>query len=309
MRNRYVVFVLLIMLVAGANELAAQMGTGRVAGTVEDTEGNAIEGAKVVAEMSGSDFKLDAASDDKGRWAILGFRKGNYQFTFTAKGFVPQTFNSTISGLGKNPNINVVLEKMTVGQAFTTGPVAETLKEALALYGEKNYAGALEKYQAILEEFPELYQIHLNMGNCYREMNDTEKALAEYEAVLQEEPENSGALVNVGDIMVRKGDLDSAVGYFEKAITQAPGDEVLPFNVAEIYFDQGKVDQAIEYYTRSTEVNPDWPEPYLKMGYAYINLADMENAAAAFQRVIEVAPDTPQAALAQAALDSIQQQQ
>ena len=111
MRNRYIILVLLFfMLVAGANELAAQMGTGRVAGTVKDTENNAVEGVKVVAQMTGSDFQLEGTTDGKGRWAILGFRKGGYQFTFTAKGYVPQQFTSQVSGIGKNPSLNVVME-------------------------------------------------------------------------------------------------------------------------------------------------------------------------------------------------------
>ena len=79
--------------------------------------------------------------------------------------------------MGKNPNINAVLEKMSSGQAFATGPAAETLKEANALYDAKDFAAAIAKYQEILAEWPDLYQIHLNVGNCYREQADYEKAL------------------------------------------------------------------------------------------------------------------------------------
>ncbi len=60
-------------------------------------------------------------------------------------------------------------------------------------------------------------------------------------------------------------------------------------------------------YKRASSIKADWVEPQLKLGYAYINMADMENAAVHFKKVIEMAPDTPQAAVAQAALDSIQQ--
>lgn len=306
MRNRYVVFGLLIMLVVGTGELFAQMGTGRVSGTVNDTEGNPVEGAKIIAEMAGTDFSLDVLSDERGRWAIIGFRKGTYQFTVTAPRHVPQQFSTPVSGMGKNPSINVTLEKMTSGQAFATGPAAETLKEANALYDAKDYTGALAKFQEIRVEFPDLYQIRLNVGNCYRDTGELDKAMAEYEAVLEQEDTNTGALVNVGDMMVRQGDLDSAVTYFERAIENAPEDEVLPFNVAEIYFDQGNVEKAVEYYTRSTEVKPDWAESWLKLGYAHLNMADMESAAVAFQKVIEIAPDTPQAQSAEAALSSIQ---
>jgi Flp pilus assembly protein TadD len=309
MRNSYVALALIIMLVAAAGSIEAQMGTGRVAGTVKDTEGNAIEGAKIVAEMTGSDFSLEATSDNKGRWAVIGFRKGSYSFTVSAPGHVPQQFNTSVSGLGKNPSLNVVLEKMSMGQAFSSGPAAELLNEANQLYDQKSYTEAIAKYEEVMVEFPTLYQIHLNMGNCYRDLGDTEKALAEYNIVLEQEPTHTGALVNLGDAMVRSGDLDEAVSYFEKAIEYAPEDEVLPFNVAEIYFDQGNVQKAIEYYERSATVKPDWPEPYLKVGYAYINMAQMDKAAEAFQKVLDVAPpESAQAQMAQAALSSIQPQ-
>jgi tetratricopeptide (TPR) repeat protein len=259
--------------------------------------------------MTGGDFQLEGTSDKKGRWAILGFRKGSFSFTFTADGFVPQQFTTQVSGLGKNPAVNVVLEPMSMSAAFSGGPASGLLKEAVEAYEQKNYTEAIAKYEQILVEFPSLYQIRLNVGNCHRDMGDLDKALSEYQSVLEKEADHTGALVNMGDVMVRKGDLDQAVTYFEKAILNAPQDEVLPFNVAEIYFDRGNVEKAIEYYERSSQVKPDWPEPYLKVGYAYINLAQMDKAAEAFQKVLEVAPpESPQAQMAQAALDSIQQQ-
>jgi tetratricopeptide (TPR) repeat protein len=297
----------MLLLVTGASELSAQMGTGRVAGTVKDTDGNDVAGATVMAEMTGTDFQLEATTDEKGRWAILGFRKGNYSFTFTAKGYIPQQFSTQVSGLGKNPNVNVVMEKMTSGQAFAAGEAAELMKEARGLYDAKDFAGALTKYQEILTTYPDIYQINVYLGNCNRELGNLDEALANYNIVLTEEPLNTVALVNVGDVYVRKGDFEHAVTYFEQALEQAPEDEVLPFNVAEIYFDQGDVAGAIEYYKRAAAVKADWVEPQLKLGYAYINMADMENAAIHFKKVIEMAPDTPQAAVAQAALDSIQQ--
>ena len=141
---------------------------------------------------------------------------------------------------------------------------------------------------------------------------ETDKAAVEIPSPYSGSIENihvrPGDVVNVGDVHVRKGEFDQAVTYFEQALEQAPEDEVLPFNVAEIYFDQGNVAGAIEYYKRAASIRTDWVEPELKLGYAYINMADMENAAVHFKKVIEMAPDTPQAAVAQAALDSIQPQ-
>jgi tetratricopeptide (TPR) repeat protein len=307
MRNRWFIFVLLIVIVVGAGEAFAQRGRGRVSGTVRDTEGNTIEGAKIVAIMANSDFSLEATSDEKGRFAILGFRKGSYQFTVSAPRHHPQEFTSQVSGLGSNPSLDVTLEPMTSGEALVAGPEGELLSEANALFDANDYTGALAKYEQVLAAFPDLYQIHMNMGNCYRDMGDTEKAMAEYNLVLEQEPNHIGVMVNIGEMAVKQGDLEKAISIFENALETAPDDEAIPFNVAEIYFGQGNVEKAIEYYRRSSELRPDWPDPLLKLGYAYLNLADMENAAAAFEKVIEVAPDTQHAQMAEAALSSIQQ--
>ncbi len=303
MRNRCLSISLVIALFGGVSELVAQRGTGRVAGTIRDTEGNPIEGAKVIAQLSGTEFVLEATTDENGRWAILGFRRGTYSFTYGAEGYQPQIATTSIKQLGKNPAMKVELEK--IQEAFARSMAGTLLADALELQEQKEYSEALAKYDEILTESPSLYQIHMNVGNVYRDMGNFTEAIAEYELVLKEEPEHGGALVSIGDVLVKQNKLKEAVELFERAILQVPEDEVLPFNVAEIYFDTGNVDRAIEYYQRASKVKPDWPEPYLKLGYAYLNAADMEAASAAFQKVVELASGTPQAQMAQSALESI----
>ena len=285
-----------------AASVMAQMGTGRVTGTVKDPQGKPIAGAKITATNPESERALEATSDKGGKWALLGFRSGNYEFTFTADGYKPQAYTNAIKQMNRNPSMDVVLEPLEMGQS--SGGSGGKLDEANQLLEQKQYPEAIAKYEEILAVEPTLYQICYNIGIAQREMGELDKAAASFQKVLEQEANNTSALVAVGDVLAAQGKLDEAVTYFEKAIGQTT-DEVIPFNVAEIYFNQGNTAKALEYYQTASTRKPDWPEPYLKMGYAHLNAGNMDAAMASFQKVVEVAPDSPQAQMAQAALSSL----
>lgn len=300
MVKRCAAFGLTALLAAAT--VMAQMGTGRVTGTVKDPKGKPIAGAKITAVNPESKASLEATTDKDGKWALLGFRSGTYEFTFTADGYQPQGYTNAVKQMGRNPPMDVVLEPLKPGQS--SGGAGGKLAEGNQLLEQKQYAAAIAKYEEILAAEPTLYQIYYNIGTAQREMGELDKAVASFQKVLDQEANNIGALVAAGDVLVVQGKLDEAVTYFEKAIGQTT-DEVIPFNVAEIYFNQGNTAKALEYYQVASTRKPDWPEPHLKMGYAHLNAGNMDAAIASFQKVVEVAPDSPQAQMAQAALSSL----
>lgn len=284
---------------------SAQMGTGRVTGTIKNTQGKPVEGVKITATTAGNDRELETTTDKDGKWALLGFRSGTYEFTFTAPGYKPQGYTNAVKQMGRNPSMDIVLEPLEAGQSGG-GAVGAALDEANKFFDAKQYPEALAKYEEILVDQPTLYQVNYNIGSVYRQMGDLDKAREYYEKVLAEEPMNTAALVGIGDLLVDQGKLEESVPYFEKAIGQTT-DEVVPFNVGEIYMSEGNAAKAIEYYKIAAERKPDWPEAHLKLAYAYLNTGDMAAARGAFEKVVEVAPDTPQAQMAQQALAALPQ--
>ncbi len=285
-----------------ATAVLAQMGTGRVTGTVKDPQGQPIAGAKITATNPESERALEATSGKDGKWALLGFRSGKYEFTFTADGYKPQSYTNNIQQMNRNPSMDVVMEPLGMGQS--AGGAGGKLQEANQLLEQKQYAEAIAKYEEILATEPTLYQVYYNIGIAQREMNELDKATASFQKVLDQEPANTGALVAMGDALVAQKKLDQAVTYFEKAIAQTT-DEVIAFNVAEIYFSQGNNEKALEYYQTASTRKPDWPEPYLKIGFVHMNAGNMEAATASFEKVVVIAPDTPQAQQAQQILATL----
>ena len=301
-KTKITLHVSLVLLVA-TGLVFAQIGTGRITGKIIDTDGNGIEGA-VISFSDPSGKTLSGTTDEEGKWAILGFRSGTYDFHIEAEGYQPTVEKKAVKQSGRN-KLDVVLAPLTsgaVGGDIEGGNAL--LREANDLLRQKQFPEAIAKYEELLEAQPSFYQTHEFIGVAYREMGDYDAALAEFEKVLAQDARHAGALISAGDVLVAQQKLDEAVAYFEKAVAQTT-DEIVPYNVAEIYFNQGNAEKAIEYYQISANYKPDWADPHLKMGFAYLNTGNMEGAKASFQKVVELAPDSPQAQAAQDTLSKL----
>src|SRR5262245_14003787 len=85
MQRALAAFVTCALLAAATPALAQ---AGRAAGTVTDTSGKGIKGATVTAtNREASPSEVTSATDDKGRWAMIGLRPGVWNFTVAAPGF------------------------------------------------------------------------------------------------------------------------------------------------------------------------------------------------------------------------------
>ncbi len=283
------------------------VGRGRIKGTITDNAGNPLEGVKIVAKHTGG-FFLEAITDKDGTWAMAGLGTGMFRITATKEGY-QETFMDKKLSQFKNEPIDFMLNKIvTLPEGTPQIENAESravLEEGFELYEAEQYAEALSKFRAFLEENPTVTQIRVNIANCLRQLEQFPEALDEYQKVLDAiESEKgtlagdalaAGILADMGGIFISQEDFEKASEYFQRSIDVNPQDERLAFNVAEIYFNQGQREKAIEAYNLAIEINPAWPRPYRQLGYAYLNKGDYKAALDSFNKFLELAPDDPQA--------------
>lgn len=287
------------------------LGKGRINGTVVDEKGKPIQQALIVAQsLKYKGTKLQAYSDAKGDWAIGGLGSGYWRITATKKGYSSSFVEMNVSQIRINPPITFTLQKATGAAIFLIDNEASAAFElGNKLMEEKKYDEAIETFQQLLADNPDIYQVHLNLGECYMNKGEMDKAAEEFNKVLQEAElafndykrdvdSSSRAFSGLAQVALKKGDLKSAQSYFAQALEISPQNEVLAYNVGEIYFAHQEIDSAIKYFQQAIEIKKDWSPPYLKLGYTYLHKGDNEKALESLTKFLQLDPESPDAPIA-----------
>ena len=301
------IFVLFLVSWAVMAALAQEhMGKGRINGTVVDEKGQPLEGVLIIADSLEYKTKLQGYSDKKGRFAVAGMGTGNWRITATKKGYNSSYINKYVRQLRKNPPITFRLKKLTeFAPRMSDEESFELFDKGNLLLKEEKYDEALSVFEEFLTKYPEIYHAHLNIGTCYLNKGELNKAEAEFKLILDKTIENFGdykkdpqaslrAFTGLGEIYIRKEDFDTAQKYFAQALDISPEDEVAAYNVAEVFFSHQEVDEAIKYLELSIQIKKDWSKPYLKLGYVYLNKGDYNKSLEYFNKFIEMDPENPE---------------
>lgn len=311
-KHIYNILFLFVMFWGAALQADAQQGRGkgRVKGTIGDESGNPLPEVKITAQHLQSNTMFEGKSDETGKWAIAGLGTGMFRFTASKEGYNTTYQDINVSQFSRNnPDIDFVLTK---GQTVPSGMPALEDESALAIFEEGNqlykqelYAEAVAKFEEFLQRNPAIYQMNLNIGHCYRQLEEYDKALAAYQIVLDKVMEERGkyegdknagrALAGMGETHIVQGNLEKAGEYMKQAIDLFPNDETLAFNVAEIFFNEGNATEAIEYYKLAAKIKENWAPPYRQLGYAYLNQGEHQLAIDSLKKFLNLAPDDPQA--------------
>lgn len=301
--NVVAMFLLLLAGTASAPFAQEHMGKGRISGTVVDDKGNPVEGALITVESLRYDVKLQSHSNKEGHFAVAGMGSGYWRITASKKGYSDSSVEMNISQLKKNPPVTFTLKKMTGTAALKAD------QDSLAMFGRGNlliqqekYDEALEIFNEFLEKFPEIYQVHLNIGSCFLKKGDLDKAEAEFRLVLDKAKETLGdytqdpqaslrAFTALGEVYIQKEDFETAQKYFSQALEISPEDEAAAYNVGEVFFSHQQTNDAIKYFELAIEIKPDWSQPFYKLGYVYLNKGDFDKSLEYFNKFIEMDPD------------------
>lgn len=292
------------------NDIHAQQGRGmgRINGIVQDETGALIANAKIkVTALADTNNEFDTTTDENGKWAILGLGTGMWRVSAAAEGYYPVYQDVNVKQLKRNPEVILTLKKIAQSKMPTLQDKASfaLFEQGNQFFVEKKYDDAISAYQQFLEKNPKAYKVHLNIGNCFKEKGELDKALEEYNKVLEgvekEEEDLSGneiaarVLAAKGEAYLKKEDYGNAQKNFKNSIEIYPKNEVLAYNVGEIYFSNNKIEEALHYFELSKQINPDWEKPYLKLGYVYLNKGDFKKAEESLKKFLEMAPESQEA--------------
>jgi tetratricopeptide (TPR) repeat protein len=171
---------------------------GRVAGTVRDEAGKPVPGATITASNPEQALTLTATSDVKGRFGILGLRRGIWVFAVAAPGFQKTSQAGEVQLGGQNPPVNVRLVKTLTPQPGPLSTLSATeiqtkidAAEGSAAAGD--LSAAITAYRDLLAKVPALTTGYLRVGALLEQKGDTAAALEVYRDLAKLEPDNARA--------------------------------------------------------------------------------------------------------------------
>ena len=107
-RNSMRRFVLAVLFVSMCGALAFAQSTteGAIGGTVYDTSGAVVGGARIVIHNNGTNAEQSIKSDASGYYRVTGLQPGSYTVTITRDGFAPYKAEQVIVQVGSVTEIS-----------------------------------------------------------------------------------------------------------------------------------------------------------------------------------------------------------
>lgn len=295
------------LLVACCADTALSQAT-RVAGIVRDDSNQPIKAATVTAENpEASRGTITASTDEKGRFQMIGLTPGSWTYKAQAPGFEVESGTFVVPARGASRlQLTVVLKTRpgaVIPQVLSGRDLQGELADADLAFNSGNWDEAIERYRALLAKAPSLHVIQLQIGNCYRNKKDYDKAIAAYGEVLDVDPGNDKATVGIGMANIEKGDLKAAE---EALLPAAEGSTTATkdvfFALGEVASARGDADGSVRWYEKAAEADPAWARPIYKLARLALNKGDREGAVRRLEQVIAIDPISPEAVQARADL-------
>ena len=124
-------------------------------------------------------------------------------------------------------------------------------EEAKEYYSNDQYREALNLINKFIAQDSMNVEAYKLRGNCYQELNQTEKAIADYRKAIEIDDQFAFAYYNLGNTYETIEELDSAEHYFRTYIAMSPDDPAGYFRLATILRFQNQADSVLTYFEKA----------------------------------------------------------
>ncbi len=316
--RRVVLIFIAVVVVLAASPATAQdwSGSGRVKGTVTNTDGDPIAGAQVSYRMldDRESGPSPMVTNKKGKFSMLGLKGGLWVVQVEAEGYFPWISPEPVSVLstGISPVVEAVLKPLPKEALVAQGRAAANayLKAGDDLLNSGDPAGARAEYDRALElldesDFPVIY---VAIANSY--MTEGNMTAAEEQADLALAIDENW--VEAIKIKCAIAAAEGRLGDAEALLAMIPEDEVVHqntlINIGLAHFNNGEMEEARSFLDRTIRDYPEIGLVYYFRGLTNLNLNDLETAKADFELFLELEPDSDQAEAAREYLGFLSQE-
>ena len=150
-----------------------------------------------------------------------------------------------------------------------------------------DYDTAASAYRAILNQHPDLAEIHQNLGLVYYLQAKNHEAIESFQAALKRRPELPGAKLFLGMAYVRINQYEKAIPLLNKFIAQNPKEARAYLNLGLCYVETGQPTEAIRVLQAGSTNFPEDIDILYNLGKVYTQLMT-----STFRKMAELGPDS-----------------
>jgi len=156
----------------------------------------------------------------------------------------------------------------------------------------EQYDKAIPALEEALKLEPQSININYRLAQCYQKVGQYEKAEGIYSNLAQISPDDAKVYFNNVIRMYDEAKMpDKAVNAAKKLIELDPNNHESHYNMGAMLVKQNKYTEAIESFKKAIELKPDFIYAYANMGYSYSQMKKYSDAVGAFKKLVEFSPD------------------
>ena len=184
----------------------------------------------------------------------------------------------------KTPEISVAAGIAALRKPWTPSEVPEAEREKVGKTGdamstamEVDSKGAAEKFQTVVNQYPDDADIHFRFG-AYLMQQEPEHGIQEIRKALELNPLHVPALLGLAMIYIRNGEPQAAREYAERAVTANPLDEAAHVVLGRQRLESDDVAGAVHELEEAARLAPDSVEAHFSLASAYSRAGRREDA-------------------------------
>jgi len=299
---------IITILVSIPVQTAAQGLVGRLVLTVQDTDGNPIQGVSVSATCEElPQFKEHALTNKRGK-VTLAFGDGTkvYVLKIEYEGhltmdipFKPEIGKARAETVTLVPTSGVAAAggQAVVDSERIFSAAEKVFNEGVEALQEGDFQTAREIFLKAQKMDPKMAVVHSALGTVYLELGDPESAIAAANTLLEHEPENPRGyrlLYEANQALGNEQEAEKALKRLSKL--DSGGDTAtLVFNEGIEALKVGDRGAAKERFREALEVAPDFVPALSALAVLLINDGSFEEAAATAEELLTLQPDNTKA--------------
>lgn len=167
----------------------------------------------------------------------------------------------------------------------------EKIEKALECFKKKDYNGAIDLFTAAAEIETDNAEIYNNLGLCYANIGDDEKAEKNYLKCIELNPKIPQSYINLSDIYYRQKRLGEGINILSYAIDMLPDDLIFRHYLARFYMEDAKQDLAIDELKFILEKQPDNYDAYYDLAKIYFDFGNYDSAIENLENILEFKQD------------------